>query len=296
MTIIDAHHHVWDLGRARYDWLAAAPDLLRRSFSFEEAEVARRRCGVQAVVLVQAADEREDTDWMLSVASNAPEIVAVVAYAPLEDPRATAAAVTGFRDERRVVGVRTLIHNQPDADWLLQPSVDESLGMLEAAELSLDIVAVLPRHLEVARIVAERHPGLRIVIDHLGHPPLGGSDRDLRRWSELIAAVADRPLMHAKVSGLYATVGDPDGWTVDLLRPVWDRAVTAFGPDRLMIGSDWPVDEIAGGYERVWTGLTALTDRLHDEDRDRVLGGTAESFYRIDTELLEAARRTGTTT
>ena len=298
MTIIDAHQHVWDLDRAAYPWLTPEAGVLHRSFSFEEVLPALRRAGVDATVLVEAADNDDDTDLMRAVADAHPEVVAIVAYLPLERPDAAADRLDVLRGDPRLVGARTLIHNEPDPDWLLRPAVDESLGMLERAGLTFDVVAVLPRHLEVAAIVAERHPELRIVIDHLGHPPIGaggGEAAELEPWSPLLAAAAAHPLVHAKVSGLYSTVGDPASWTADGIRPFVERALELFGSDRLMYGGDWPVSEIAGGYDRTFAALGEMFGGLAQSDRDALLGGTAERFYRIDPGLLAAARRTGTT-
>jgi L-fuconolactonase len=170
------------------------------------------------------------------------------------------------------VGVRNLIHNQPDPDWLLRPEVDAGLGVLERAGVTFDLVAVLPRHLELVPILSERHPGLRIVIDHLAKPPIGLPSRE--PWWQLMAEAAQNPMIYAKVSGLYAA-------TPDAVRPFFLHACETFGPARLMYGGDWPISLLAGGYDRVWDGLSELFDELDPADRDRLLSGTATEFYGI---------------
>ncbi|HEX4442751.1 MAG TPA: amidohydrolase family protein [Galbitalea sp.] len=285
--IIDAHQHVWDPGRARYDWLTPELAPIDRTMTFAELEPQLDRAGVSATVLVQSADNDEDTAFMLEVAANNPRIAAVVAYVPLERPSDVATHIEAFRRDTLVVGVRNLIHNNPDPEWLLRPEVDDGLGVLEAAGMTFDLVSVLPEHLALVPILGERHPGLRIVIDHLAKPPIGLRDRE--PWWSLIAAAAENPLVFAKVSGLYSATDEPDSWTPQLVAPFFDRAMDRFGAERLMYGGDWPISVTAGGYARVWAGLRSMIAELTDADRARILAETATNFYGIDPSHLAAA-------
>ena len=152
--------------------------------------------------------------------------------------------------------------------------------------MTFDYVAVLPRHLEHVPTLSERHPRLRLVIDHLAKPPIGGSGAE--PWWSLIAVAAENPLVHAKVSGLYPGSA-PDTWTPDSIRAFVDRALDLFGPSRLMYGGDWPISVAAGGYDRVFEGLTRVLSGLSAADRERVWAGTAREFYRIDETRLPGA-------
>jgi L-fuconolactonase len=152
--------------------------------------------------------------------------------------------------------------------------------------MTLDLVAVLPEHLALVPTLVARHPGLRIVIDHLAKPPIGLDDRE--PWWNLIAAAAESPTVYAKVSGLYSATADSSGWTPDLIRPYLDRALDCFGSARLMYGGDWPISILSGGYDRVWDGLSALFGELAAADRTNILGETALKFYRIDPARLYA--------
>jgi len=286
--IIDAHQHVWNLDTAEYAWLGPAHAPINRTITFDELRPSLRAAGIDATVLVQSADNDQDTDAMLAVAATAREVVGVVAYIPLERPERAAARLVELRRDAHVVGVRNLIHDIPDPDWILRPDVDEGLGVLESAGVTFDYVAVLPRHLEHVSTLSERHPNLRIVIDHLGAPPVGGVDRE--PWWALIERAAQNPLVFAKVSGLYSSVGAAGDWTVDSVSPFVERALETFGADRLMYGSDWPVSVLAGGYERVWTGLGEILGRFDEVAREAILGGTAARFYRLDEGLLAAAQ------
>ncbi|PJJ65378.1 amidohydrolase family protein [Compostimonas suwonensis] len=283
--IIDAHQHVWDLTRARYDWLDASLSPIDRTITIDEVKPAFARAGVDASVLVQSADNDDDTDYMLEVAAANPEVVAVVGYVPLERPEAAAARLAELRRNPLVVGIRNLIHDRPDPDFLLRPDVDEGLGVLEDAGATFDLVSVLPRHLEHVRVLSERHPRLKIVIDHLSKPPFGQADRE--PWWSLIAEAAQNPLVHAKVSGLYPAGPDAD-WT-DELRSYVDRAVEVFGVDRLMYGGDWPISVLSGDYDRVWDSLQPVFGSWSATDRERVLSGTAVEFYGISPEAIERA-------
>lgn len=276
--VIDAHQHVWDPARAEYDWLGPELAPIDRAMSFADVEPELDAAGVDFTVQVQSADNPEDTELMVESAAAHPEVAGIVGFAPLDRPAELAATLDRWRGNPLMVGVRVLIHNQADPDWLLRPDVDEGLGLLEREGIAFDVVAVLPRHLELVPIVSERHPELRLVIDHLGKPPVGSEPEP---WWSLIEAAAQNPLVHAKVSGLYAPAA-PGSWTTEAIHPFFDRAVEVFGAERLMFGGDWPISVLEGGYTRVWNGLLPLFDSLGAQEREQVLGRTAASFYRLD--------------
>ncbi|GAA1842764.1 amidohydrolase family protein [Microlunatus capsulatus] len=290
--IIDAHQHVWDLDRVAYPWLGRQHGPIHRTVAQEEVLPRLRAHGVDAVVLVQAADDDADTALMLDTAAAHPAVVAVVGYVPLEDPDATAARLPALAADPLVVGIRNLIHDRPDADFLLRPEVGESLGLVAAAGLAFDVVGVLPRHLEHVPVLAAEHPGLRLVVDHLGAPPLDGPPADLDRWRTLLTRAAEAPQVHAKVSGLYPD-GGLDARSAELLRPVVAHAVEVFGPERLMYGGDWPVSLLAGGYDAVWDSVQPLLAGLGADAAAAVLGGTAARVYRVDPARLAAAAASG---
>ena len=285
--IIDTHQHVWNLSRAAYPWLGPELGEINRSIGFDELRPSLVRAGVQGTVLVEAADNAEDTELMFDTAAANPEIVGIVAYVPLDRPDEAAPTLEELKKSSLTVGIRNLIHNQADPDWLLGAEVDTGLTLLEDAGLAFDVVSVLPRHLELVPILSERHPRLRMVIDHLSKPPIGLESR--QPWWDLIAAAAENPLVFAKVSGLYSATEDPGSWTVDAIQPSFDRAMDVFGPNRLMYGGDWPVSILAGGYDRVWDGLQEIFASLEKHERNSVLGETGVRFYRIDPQRITSA-------
>lgn len=186
-------------------------------------------------------------------------------------------ALDALTGERALVGVRHLINIERDPDWIVRSEVLEGLRNLSRRGLTFDYVGILPRHLEHLSLIAHHVPDLRIVIDHLGKPPIVA--RGWEPWHTLIARAARMPNVFAKLSGLDA--GDADTWTAADIAPYVERALELFGPDRLMFGSDWPVANLRGGYGKIWRKTNQVLARLSHHERDRILGGTAIAFYRL---------------
>lgn len=275
-TVVDAHQHIWDLGRSDYGWLdGLAP--IDRTLTMADARPVLARHGVTATVLVQSDDTDADTDLMLEAAAD-PIVAGVVGYVPLHDPARAERRLAEVGS--RLVGVRNLVHERSDPEWMLQPAFRDGLRLLDDAGLVFDLVGVLPAHLAQAAFLADEHPGLTIVLDHLGRPPIGAGRRE--PWWSAIADVARRPNVRAKLSGLYATVGDGAAWTPEGNRPFVDHALDVFGAERLMIGGDWPIVELAGGYDRAMTALRATVDALSPTERAMLLGGTAVAAYGLE--------------
>jgi len=284
-VILDAHQHFWNLERVSYPWLTADYGPIFRTFEEEDLQPHLDECGVDGTVLVQSMDSLEDTDYMLEVAGRWPRVRAVVGWVPLTRPDEASTALDAYQRDPRFVGIRHLIHEDPDPDWLLRPDVGEGLGLLAERGLSFDVVAVLPRHLEHVPVLAARYPDLRLVIDHLAKPPI--NDKGWEPWAGLLAAAAEHPNVYAKLSGLN-TAADWSTWSADDLRPYVEHAVEMFGARRLMYGGDWPVAVLAGDYVKVFRETERLLSDLDPADRALILGGTAAEFYRIPEERRDA--------
>lgn len=281
MTVIDAHVHVWDLQAATYPWLTHDLAPLDRTYTLEQAEPDMATCGVERVVLVQAADDPADTAHMLRVADEHPLVAGIVGWLPLEQPDRTANILERWALERRLVGVRHLIHREADPDWLLRPDVLESLALVAEHSLTFDVCAERLELLAHVPTLAERLPTLTLIVDHLAKPPI--RERGWRPWCDLLAAAASAPNVAAKVSGLN-TAADISSWTTADLQPYVDHAVAQFGPDRLMCGGDWPFALLgASSYRHVWTATAATIAGLAATERAAILGGTAARIYHLDT-------------
>lgn len=273
--IVDSHLHVWDLSRSRYEWLNSSHAPINRTMGMVQVAPVLREHGVKLCVLVQSADNYQDTELMIDVANESSQVAGVVAYLPLEFPDKCDELSSRWQDSI-VVGTRSLTHDRHDAEWLLRADVSEGLSVLEDRGLALDVNAVLDRHLEVVPILAERHPRLKIVLDHLANPPVDESSRDA--WWNLIGEAASAPNVYCKVSGLYP-VAVNDLSATGAIRPYVERAVDVFGARRLMYGGNWPVSLLAGGYSRAWRILMPILDELAPPEREWVLGRTAVAFY-----------------
>lgn len=279
--IIDTHVHIWDFSKARYAWLDGDTTILNRSYAIEELERARMAAGITGGILVQAANNAEDTGWMLQVAAQTGWIYGVVGWLPLLQPDATAQALTQtYTSQPYFKGVRHLIHNEPGSDWLLQPPVMESLAILAKHQLPFDVVGIHTAHLETALQVAEQLPNLRMVFDHLNQPPAG--KRNFGRWGELMKAAAQHPQCYVKISGLGTAAGKGHHWRRDDIEPAIAFVLEHFGADRCFCGGDWPVSLLAGDYVTTWqTYQQIITDLLDEPDQDKLFYQNAANFYRL---------------
>lgn len=280
--IIDTHVHIWDFEKAEYDWLKNDTSLLHRTYAVEELETERVQAGITAGVLVQAANNKEDTDWMLETAGKTGWIKGVVGWLPLLNPGATAKTLAdGYTVNPYFKGVRHLVHDEPDTRWLLQAPVLESLGILDSHGLPYDMVGVIPAHIETALQVMEKLPGLRIVFDHLNQPPIAARER-FGRWGSLMKVVAQHPQCYVKISGLGTASGNPGGWSADDIQPYVEFVLQHFGTNRCMCGGDWPVSLLAGAYSATWQRYKEVLERiLKDEDLEKVYRKNAEDFYNL---------------
>lgn len=278
--IADTHIHIWDFSKAKYAWLEGNTTLLNRTYSIEEIGEERIVAGISKGILVQAANNFEDTDWMLHVADTTDWIAGIVGWLPLTDPAATIKALQQkYAKEKYFKGVRHLIHDEPDADWLLRPEVLQSLAILAEHGIPYDVVGVLPAHIETAMKVAEKIPGLRMVFDHLNQPPVASGER-FGQWGERMKEAAQHPGFYMKISGLGTTSGKGDAWSAMDIQPCVEFALEQFGADRCFCGGDWPVSLLAGSYTKSWTHYKEVLSRLLNEaDQEKVFYSNAAGFY-----------------
>ncbi|MFD9562908.1 amidohydrolase family protein [Streptomyces sp. NPDC059994] len=275
--VVDAHHHVWDLSVRDQEWLAE-PELapLRRTFTLDELRVEADAAGVAATVLVQTVTVAEETPEFLALAEDDPLVRGVVGWTDLTAPGVAdeLARLRELPGGERLVGIRHQVQGERDPEWLLRPDVARGLAAVADAGLAYDLV-VLPHQLTACVRAAGLHPGLVFVLDHLGKPPIGA--RDTGPWGSAVRALAALPNTVCKLSGLVTEAG-PD-WSAAGLRPYADTVLEAFGPARLMFGSDWPVCLLAASYGEVLDVARLLTEDLGPHERAQVLGGTADRVY-----------------
>lgn len=281
MPTIDAHLHLWNRDGG-YRWLDAAPESLRQDFTAEQARDELRAAGVDAAILVQADDTEADTEFLLATAVEHSWVAGVVGWVPIDDAVRAEALLDRWTDggsgRGSLRGVRQLLHDDPRDGLLLAPDGRRLATLLAGRGLALDVPNAFPRLLPDAIALARAEAGLTVVIDHLAKPPSDSESFDA--WSAAMATAASLPNTVAKVSGL-STAGRP--FAAADARRAWDTALEGFGPDRLMLGGDWPITVTSGGYGPVWRELTSLLEELSPTEQEALLGGTAVRTYGLQT-------------
>ena len=276
--IVDAHVHLWDRQHTPQPWMTSEHDAIARPYGPADLSPLLERNGIDAVVLVQGACLDSDTDYLLAQASHHDWIAAVTAWLALDDPGRASARLDALAQHPAFSAVRHLIHNEDDPRWILRPDVQKSLLLLAKHDIVLELPVVFPRHLGDVPVLAERFPQLRLVIDHLGKPPLGTDE--MRAWGRELRLAAACPNVFVKLSGLNTALDRRD-WRVDDLLPAARVAFDAFGPARVMCGSDWPVALLNGDYDRVWNATRAIAETVAGADADALLGENAARIYRF---------------
>lgn len=276
--IVDAHHHVWDLSVRDQDWITG-PELapLRRDFPLRELEAAARFVGVTATVLVQTITVPEETPEFLALAAGSDVVAGVVGWTDLTAPD-VAENLAKLREGpggEHLVGIRHQVQGEPDPSWLVRPDVLRGLTAVADSGLVYDLL-VKPHQLPAAVEVAGRLPGLTFVLDHLGKPPIASGE--LEPWAGEVRRLAALPNTVCKLSGL-VTEADWNSWSVADLVPYADTVLDAFGPRRLMYGSDWPVCQLASDYVEVIDVVECLVSRLGPAEHREVFAGTAVRTY-----------------
>ncbi len=276
---VDTHLHIWNMQYTDYPWLIPAYGPIYRNFEAAEAEPFVQAAGIDKVVLVQAMDSYADTEFMFEAAQKHAWIGGVVGWVPLLKPDEASKKLAEHQKNHPVFkGMRHLIHEEKDPDWVVQDTVIEGLKVLASFNYTFDIVAVFPNQLKHVPTLAEKIPDLKMVIDHLAKPPI--KNREMGDWADQLARAAEYPNVYAKISGLN-TADDWETWSADSLKPYIDYAIEKFGADRLMFGSDWPVAILAGDYAKVWQATVKALQSYSPEQQAAILGGTAQKFYNL---------------
>ena len=273
---IDAHQHFWTYKPHEYAWIDDSMQRLRRDFVPEDLRPELERAGFAGSIAVQACHSLEETRWLLRLASASPYILGVVGWVDLcsEDLRDP---LTEFSKHAKFLGVRHVAQSEPDDRFLVKPEFLRGIQALEEFDLTYDIL-IYPRHLKVARELVERFPRQRFVLDHMAKPPIKSGA--LEPWARDFRGLAKFPNVFCKLSGL-VTEADWKGWRPDHLKPYLEVAFEAFRPERLMIGSDWPVCTVAGSYSAVMGAAMELVKQFAGQAGEAVLGGTAARFWKL---------------
>jgi L-fuconolactonase len=274
--MIDAHHHVWDPARRRHGWLDDYPGLNRR-FGLDDFEREASAAGVTASVLIQVLADSDETAAFLAGVDNSDLVRGVVGWTDLTSP-AAADEIARLRAQRggsRLVGIRHLVQDEPDPDWLRRSDVRRGLRAVGSAGLAYDLL-VRPGQLPAALAVTGDLADVRFVLDHGAKPGIATGNRE--PWASLISDMAARPNVFCKVSGLVTEA--PPGWRPAHIAPYIDHLLDCFGPGRLMFGSDWPVCTLAASYAEVLDlARSSLGSRLGSDELAAVFARNSIAVY-----------------
>ena len=273
--MIDAHQHYWRYSDADYGWIDESMSAIRRDFLPRDARQEMDGAGVDGAVAVQARQTLEETRWLLDLAEQQPDTIrGVVGWIDLRAD--VDAQLASFADRHGLVGVRHIVQAEPDG-FLEDPAFLDGVARLDRHGLAYDIL-VYQRQLPAAVSFAERFPRQRFVLDHLGKPDIRGCAFD--DWRKQLEKLGAMPHVWCKLSGL-VTEADWRSWTPAQLTPYIDAALDAFGPSRVMIGSDWPVCLVAASYRDAIALVTGAIAEYSTDERAQILGGNAKGFWHL---------------
>ena len=270
---IDAHQHFWRYSTEEYDWIDDRMAAIRRDFLPNDLAPLLLECGIDATVAVQARQSMEETHWLLDLAGENDWIAGVVGWVALTDP-AIEETLQRLALNLKFKGVRHVLQGEADK-YMARDDFNHGVAKLSQYDLTYDLL-VQERQLPAAIAFVDRHPNQPIVLDHLAKPLIAA--RELEPWRANIRELAQRPHVSCKLSGM-VTEADFAHWTIDHLRPYVETVLEAFGTDRVLFGSDWPVCTVASSYG-LWVGtVQKFTADLSTDERAKVLGGNAIDFY-----------------
>jgi L-fuconolactonase len=274
---IDAHQHFWRITRGDYGWLTPEDHpAICRDFGPDDLSLLLIGAGIERTVLVQAAPTDAETRYLLELAQLTGFVAGVVGWTDLEAPDAPA-AIADLARHPKFKGLRPMLQGLDDDGWILRESLAPALRAMRSAGLRFDAL-IMPRHLPYLSAFLAAHPDLPVVIDHGAKPDIASGDA--AAWSAAMLQIGRDTGAYCKLSGLVTEAGP--GWTAETLKPYVAVLLEAFGPKRLMWGSDWPVVNEAGGFAAWRAAAEALTEACSLEDRDWIFGRTAQVFYGIE--------------
>lgn len=273
---IDSHHHLWQYSAEEYGWIDDAMGLLKRDFLPRDLNAVMQAAGIDGSVAVQARQTVEETDWLLSLADEYAAIRGVVGWAPISGGDLPA-ILDKLCERKKLKGLRHVLQAEPDEHYMLRPDFNAGIRTLRQYGLAYDIL-IYERQLSQAIQFVDRHPEQIFVLDHIAKPRI--RDGVVEPWASMMREMGRRENVWCKVSGL-VTEANWVSWTADSLKPYMDTVVEAFGPQRLLAGSDWPVCLVACSYARWFEILNEYFASFSVAEREAIFGGTAMQVYKL---------------
>lgn len=272
--VVDAHQHFWKYNEKDYVWMDDRMEKLKSDHTPEHLSPLLQQAGVDGTVAVQARQMVEETEFLLDLSHRHDWILGVVGWFDFgsEDLEAQ---VEQYSDDPKLKGARELIHDMPDPEYAVSAQHVRAVGLLARYGLAYDLL-LRPEHLEPATRLVDQYPKQRFVIDHIAKPDI--AYRELSPWRERMAEIARRPNVCCKLSGM-VTEAEWGNWRPGDFEPYIETCLEAYGAERLMMGSDWPVCTLSGSYTEVMAIVQRYVEGLSDSEQANILGESCARFY-----------------
>lgn len=278
---VDAHQHFWQYNTADYGWIGDNMQVLKRDYLPADLLSELKKVGFDGCIAVQARQTLDETEWLLKLASENTFIQGIVGWVDLCSENIEA-QLQNYSKHPKLVGVRHVVHDEPDDNFMARPSFRNGISLLEKYNLTYDLL-LFPKHLPLATELVKAFPRQKFVLDHIAKPDI---KRQLKEpWASNIKQLAQLPNVYCKLSGM-VTEADWNGWKKDDFSFYLDTVLESFGSNRVMIGSDWPVCKVAGNYPDVFSIVIDYMETRHKEALPKVLGTNCMNFYNLDNSLV----------
>ncbi|MBU3743092.1 MAG: amidohydrolase [Sediminibacterium sp.] len=272
---IDSHQHFWQYNPTDYVWMSEAHSVIRRDFLPEDLQPILEAGNIGGTIAVQARQQIEETDFLLELADQNELIKGVVGWIPFCD-KGAADYIATYAQHRKIVGFRHVLHDEPDDNFMLRPDFTAGIQALSRFPLCYDLL-IFERHLPQSIVFVDKYPSLSIIVDHIAKPRIRRNEFD-HAWAKNIRLLGERDHVCCKLSGLVTEVRDAS-WDTELLQPYFDTVLDAFGADRLLYGSDWPVCLLRSEYLQWVTTVSTLIEKLSLSEQAAIMGGNAARVY-----------------
>ncbi len=273
---IDAHQHFWKYEPRKHAWIDDEMAVIRRDFLPTDLQTVYQENGIDGCVAVQAAQTLEETDFLLQLAQENDFIKGVVGWADLQSEKVEE-VFNRYQEHHKIKGFRHIVQGEADHNFLLRPNFLRGISYLQKYQYTYDIL-VFPHQLGAALEFVKHFPNQKFVIDHIGKPYIKDGFYD--GWALLMQEIARNEHVYCKLSGMI-TEADYHKWSMEQLHPYMNLVMEAFGPDRILFGSDWPVCLVAGSYRKVKQVVTEYIAVLSPSEQNAIMGENAIKFYSL---------------
>ncbi len=277
MKRIDSHQHFWQYNPAEHVWMTDAMQVLKKDFLPTDLAPLLNQIGFDCCIAVQARQSIEETNWLLRIANKNDFIKGVVGWVDLLSPNIDE-TLSGYTNQKKLVGVRHVVHDEADDNFMLQPAFQNGIAALKEFNLTYDLL-LFPKHLPVALQLVKKFPQQPFVLDHIAKPFI--NKKEISPWKDDLIELAKHPNVFCKLSGM-VTEAKWNDWKEDDFKQYLDIVTESFGTNRIMIGSDWPVCTLSGNYSSTMSIVINYANQFSKEISDGILGGNCINFYKLD--------------